>query len=129
MDSPELRSQLWAQANHITWTFPANELTLPGQPLTMEWFDGVDGDFYIPEPFRKLYPGKFPEEAALFIGEHGALLLPHGSGPQLLPREKFASTERLQAKAENHYHSFVNSILDNTPLSPPSTSPAPCPKP
>jgi predicted dehydrogenase len=116
LDSPELRSQLWPQANHITWTFPANDLTLPGQPLTVEWFDGVDGDFYIPEQVRKLYPhGKFPEEAALFIGEHGALLLPHGSGPQLLPREKFASVERLKPKGENHYHSFVNSILDNTP--------------
>ena len=42
------------------------------------------------------------------------LLLPHGSGPQLLPRDKFASVARPQVKGENHYHSFVNSILDNT---------------
>jgi hypothetical protein len=116
LDSPERRAQLWAQANHITWTFPGNDLTIPGQPLTVEWFDGVEPDFYIPEEFRKLYPGaRFPEEAAMFIGEDGALLLPHTSGPQLLPREKFESVVRPQVKGENHYHSFANSILDDTP--------------
>ena len=115
LDSAELRAQLWPQANHITWVFPGNDLTASGQPLTVEWFDGVEPDFYIPEEFRKLYPGKFPEEAALFIGENGALLLPHTSGPQLLPKEKFAATPRPEVKGENHYHSFANSILDNTP--------------
>jgi predicted dehydrogenase len=116
LDSPGLRAQLWPQANHVTWVFPGNPLTADGQPLTVEWFDGVDPDFYIPEEFRKLYPGgNFPEEAALFIGENGALLLPHTSGPQLLPREKFASLARPEVKGENHYHGFLNSILDNTP--------------
>ncbi|MCX6879451.1 MAG: Gfo/Idh/MocA family oxidoreductase [Verrucomicrobia bacterium] len=116
LDSPEIRAQLWPRANHITWVLPGNEFTLGGQPLTVEWFDGVEPDFYIPEEFRKLYPGeRFPEEAALFIGENGALLLPHTSGPQLLPREKFAARPRPQVKGENHYHSFLNSILDNTP--------------
>ena len=83
LDGPERRARLWPQANHITWMFPGNDLTLGDGPLTVEWFDGVEPDFYIPEEFRKLYPGaKFPEEAALFIGENGALLLPHTSGPQ-----------------------------------------------
>jgi len=116
LDSPERRAQLWPQANHITWIFPGNELTQGGGPLNVEWFDGVDADFYLPAEFLKLYPGeKFPEEAALFIGENGALLLPHTSGPQLLPREKFASVPRPPVKGENHYHSFINSILDSTP--------------
>jgi len=115
LESAELRAQLWPRANHITWEFPANDLTVAGQPLTVEWFDGVEPDFYIPEEFRKLHQGgNFPEEAALFIGENGALLLPHTSGPQLLPKEKFAATARPQVKGENHYHNFANSILDNT---------------
>jgi predicted dehydrogenase len=114
--SAELQAQLWPRANHVTWTFPGTPLTVAGKDLIVEWFDGVDPDFYIPEEFRKLYPGeRFPEEAALFIGEDGALLLPHTSGPQLLPRDKFAATPRPQIKGENHYHSFANSILDNTP--------------
>lgn len=114
LDSAGLRAQLWPRANHITWVFPGNALTSVGKPLTVEWFDGVDPDFYIPEEFRRLYPGgRFPEEAALFIGENGALLLPHTSGPQLLPREQFATLARPQVKGENHYHGFVNSILDN----------------
>ncbi|MCF7733212.1 MAG: Gfo/Idh/MocA family oxidoreductase [Akkermansiaceae bacterium] len=114
-ESPALRAQLWARADHITWVFPGNELT-GGRELTVEWFDGVEPDFYIPEEFRKLYPGeRFPEEAALLIGEEGALLLPHTSGPQLLPRDKFAKVPRPKTKGENHYHSFANSILDDTP--------------
>ncbi|MCF7730091.1 MAG: hypothetical protein K9N23_00305, partial [Akkermansiaceae bacterium] len=48
-------------------------------------------------------------------GEEGAMILPHTSGPQLLPRDKFAATPRPAVKGENHYHAFVNSILDNTP--------------
>jgi predicted dehydrogenase len=120
LDSPEIRAQLWPRANHITWVLPGNEFTLGGQPLTVEWFDGVEPDFHIPEEVRKLYPGeRFPEEAALFIGENGALLLPHTSGPQLLPREKFAALPRPQVKGENHYHNFLNSILDNTPCESP----------
>jgi hypothetical protein len=120
MESAELRAQLWPQANHITWMFPGNELTAGGQPLPVEWFDGVEPDFYIPEEWRKLHEGgTFPEEAALFIGEDGALLLPHGSGPQLLPRAKLAAVEHPAVKGENHYHSFVNSILDNTPCESP----------
>ena len=50
----------------------------------------------------------------MFIGEDGALLLPHTSGPILLPKEKFATLARPQVKGENHYHNFANSILDNT---------------
>ena len=120
LDSPDLRAQLWPRANHITWVFPGNDLTETGKPLTVEWFDGVEPDFYIPDEFRKLYPGeRFPEEAALFIGQNGALLLPHTSGPQLLPREKFATIARPEVKGENHYHNFINSILDNTPCESP----------
>lgn len=120
LDSPAQRAQLWPRANHITWVFPGNELTVDGRPLAVEWFDGVEPDFYIPEEFRKLYPGaRFPEEAALFIGEDGALLLPHGSGPQLLPREKFAARPRPQVKGANHYHGFLDSILDHTPCESP----------
>jgi len=103
----------------VTWVFPGNELTA-GPTLTVEWFDGIEADFFIPEELRKLYPGKrFPEEAALWIGENGALLLPHGSGPQLLPREQFAEAKRPEVKGENHYHGFANGILDGTPIESP----------
>ena len=61
-----------------------------GDEITLEWFDGVDPAFYPPAEIMKMYPGKeYPEEAAMFVGEKGYLLLPHTSGPMLLPREKF----------------------------------------
>ena len=115
MDSPALRGQLWPQANHITWVFPGNAMTAGGKELTVEWFDGVEPDFQIPEEFRKLYNREFPEEAALFIGEEGALLLPHTGSPKLLPAEKFAAVPKPAVAGSDHYHDFLNSILDNTP--------------
>lgn len=113
--SPARRARLWPRANHLTWVFPGNARTAGGRDLTVEWFDGIDPGFHIPEEHRKLHPGAFPEEAALVIGEEGALLLPHTSGPQLLPRERFATTPRPPVEGSNHYHAFCDSILDGTP--------------
>ena len=119
LDSPELQSPHWPKANHVTWVLPGNALTADST-LTMEWFDGIEPDFYIPEELRKLYLGqRFPEEAALFIGEKGAMLLPHTSGLRLLPIEKFADVKRPQVKGGNHYNDFVTSIFDDSPLESP----------
>ena len=45
-----------------------------------------------------MYPGKeYPQEAAMFVGEDGYLLLPHTSGPILLPREKLGQVPEHRA--------------------------------
>lgn len=116
IDSPERRAQLWPQANHITWQFDGHPAS-GGKPFTVEWFDGVEDDFYPPEEIRRQFPGdRFPEEIAVVVGEHGMLALPHGSGPILLPRDQFADTTRPEVAGESHYHAFINAIRDNTPL-------------
>ena len=38
-DTPERRADTWPQSNHITWTFPGNDLT-DSEVLPVEWFDG-----------------------------------------------------------------------------------------
>ncbi|MFT5104659.1 MAG: putative dehydrogenase [Verrucomicrobiales bacterium] len=99
------RADVWPQADHMTWVFPGNEATEKDE-ITFEWFDG---DFYPPKEVMDLYPGeRFPEEFAMLIGTEGALLLPHGSGPQLLPREKFKAVPRPQLEKRNHYHHFLD---------------------
>lgn len=105
-----LRSvQTWPQSNHITWEFPGNEKT--EGDFKVEWFDGL---FFPPEEIRAMYPypdATYPGEAAMFVGTEGALLLPHASGPLLLPREKFGSRAQPKVEPRNHYHHFVDACL------------------
>ena len=102
------RADVWPQADHITWVFPGNDYTEKDE-ITFEWFDG---DFYPPKEVMDIYPGqRFPEEFAMLIGTEGALLLPHTSGPQLFPKEKFKDVPRPQLEKRNHYHHFLDGCL------------------
>lgn len=107
-DSPARRRDTWPQCDHITWTFPGNDKT-DGDELTVEWFDG---EMFPPEEVRKLSEmEKYPEESAMIIGTEGALLLPHTSGPRLLPSAKFKGYPKAQIPPRNHYHHFVDACL------------------
>lgn len=107
-DSPERRGDTWPQGNHITWMFPGNEQTASAT-LPLEWFDG---EFFPPEEVRALYTGgKYPEEAAMLIGTEGALLIPHGGTPVLLPESKFTDYKYPELEERNHYHHFVDACL------------------
>lgn len=107
-DSPERRGDTWPQGNHITWRFPGNAKTA-SEVLPVEWFDG---EFYPPEEVRALYAGgKYPEEAAMLIGTEGALLIPHGGTPILLPENKFKDDNYPKLEERNHYHHFVDACL------------------
>lgn len=106
--SPARRADTWPQGDHITWQFPANARTDAGG-LTVEWFDGA---FYPPEKIRALYSvEKYPAESAMLIGEKGALLVPHGGTPVLLPEERFKAVQRPALENQNHYHNFVDACL------------------
>ena len=109
-NSRERRADNWPQGDHITWTFPANDL-IEGKELTLEWFDG---EFYPPEPVRKLFSEdltEYPAESAMLTGTEGALLIPHGYPPQLLPEDKFKDVKRPDLPPRNHYHDFVDACL------------------
>ena len=108
-NSPERRADTWPQSNHITWTFPGNDLT-DGKDWLVEWFDG---EFWAPEEIRKLYSvPDYPTESAMIVGHEGALLLASGRGPVLLPEEKFKGVAKPKIAARNHYHNFADSILE-----------------
>jgi len=100
------RRDVWPQSDHITWTFPGTDMTA-GDELTVEWFDGM---FYPPSHIQSMYTGgdTYPGEAAMFIGEKGALLLPHGSGPQLIGVD--AKRPDIHPRV-SHYHHWVEAIL------------------
>lgn len=106
--SSERRADTWPQGDHITWTFPGNDL-IEGRELTVEWFDG---DFYPPKDVRALYSVEdYPTESAMMIGTEGALLHHHGRSPTLLPEKKFESYPRPKFEPRDHYHHFVDACL------------------
>lgn len=109
-NSPERRADTWPQGDHITWTFPGNDLTVDRE-LVLEWFDG---EFYPPDDVRKLYSDDFkeyPPESAMLVGTEGALLIAHGYPPQLIPEDKFKDVQRPQLPPRNHYHHFLDGCL------------------
>lgn len=109
-NSPERRADTWPQGDHIIWTFPGNEKT-GGDELVLEWFDG---EYYPPENIRKLYSEdlkEYPPESSMIIGTEGALLIPLGVPPQLLPEDKFSNVQRPKLPPRNHYHHFVDACL------------------
>lgn len=115
VESKDRFGDTWPQSDHITWTFPGNDNT-EGESLLVEWFDG---EIYPPEDVQALIAEsgfkKYPEEAALVIGTEGALLLPHGSGPMLFPKEKYKGIERPQTGGPTHYHRFVDACIQGKP--------------
>ena len=109
-NSPARRGDTWPQGDHITWTFPGNDKT-GGEELVLEWFDGV---FYPPEHIRKLFSADlaaYPAESSMLVGTEGALLIPHGGVPQLLPGDKFKTVKPPEYPSRNHYHHFVDACL------------------
>ncbi len=107
-DSPERRGDTWPQGDHITWVFPGNKFTA-SKELTLEWFDGL---MYPPEEVRALYSiEKYPAESAMLVGTEGALLIPHGGAPVLLPENKFQDKTLKRLESRNHYHHFVDACL------------------
>ena len=107
-NAADRRADVWPQGDHITWMFPGNDMT-DEDLLPLEWFDG---EFYPPAEIMNLLAGKeYPAESAMLIGTDGALLIPHGGTPVLLPEDKFVNYKSPEFEAGNHYHSFVVACL------------------
>ena len=47
----------------------------------------------------------------MLIGTEGALLIPHGGTPILLPENKFKDDNYPKLEERNHYHHFVDACL------------------
>ena len=101
--------------NHTRYTFPASPFTTPDfvltwsdggkMPDTSSWpLEGADGK-----------PIGLPDQGSLFLGEKGAILLPHVAMPVLLPAKSFADYKIEAAPDGNHYHLFVEACLGGAP--------------
>jgi len=101
----------WANDAIVHFTFPQTAHTVgPAIPIT--WYDGDQ------RPPREavasvLGDKPLPDQGSLFLGEKGALLLPHVAAPELLPADRFTDYPRPKLEEINHWHQFVEAVRGN----------------
>ena len=106
-DGPGCTADMHPVWEIIHYEFPGTEYTA-GKTLRLTWYDGGR------QPDASLVPlegRRLPEGGSIFIGEKGTMLLPHFSGPQLFPREKFRDYKRPKLPGRDHYVQWVNACL------------------
>lgn len=98
------------EKNLVHYEFPGTQYTT--ETMVWKWYDGA---FAPPKPETLGLPKetKLPVQGALFVGEHGHLLLPHIGEPVLMPQEKFADLKRPELTNNNHYHQWVDACRGN----------------
>jgi predicted dehydrogenase len=110
--TPGSRGPLWGEKRVVEMIFPGTEYTT-GKTVQLTWHDGG----IEPDRSKIKLPknvAQFPKSATCWIGEHGAIFKNYGSGrPVVLPEEKFpAEKYPADLKPQNHYHDWVDAILE-----------------
>jgi len=101
---PARCNELWPLWQEVAYEFPGTPLTA-GKTLKATW---LDGNHWPSADVHALFENHaWPEECAIFIGENGHLMLPHCSGPQLFPSEKFKTFPRPKLPHIDHYQSWA----------------------
>ena len=101
--------------NETRFTFPAGKYTTDGFVLT--WYDGGKMPDTSAWPLEGADGTRMalPGQGSIFLGEKGAILLPHVAMPTLLPVKDFAGATIEAAPNGNHYHLFVDACLGGAP--------------
>lgn len=108
------------EKNQVDYEFPGTKYTT--QTLRWTWLDGAAAPpsaadlaeaFTGSENAAKtaILDFKMPGQGALFIGEEGAMLLPHVAEASLFPKEKFQDYKAPEVENGNHYHEWVDACL------------------
>ena len=110
--TPGSAGALWGKQRIVEMIFPGSDLTV-GKTVQLTWHDGG----MEPDRTRIQLPkgvDKVSKSATCWIGEHGAIFKNYGgSKPIVLPEEKFpAENYPADLKPQNHYHDWVDAILD-----------------
>ncbi|HNS00553.1 MAG TPA: Gfo/Idh/MocA family oxidoreductase [Planctomycetota bacterium] len=103
--APARRSETWPTWEIVQYEFPGTDLTA-GKTIKIVWSDGGK---YPRRRVKLVLGGKdFPTQGALFLGEDGALLLPHGGDAKLLPEKKFKDRGMPAPPPADHYLAWVD---------------------
>jgi len=109
--TPGSSGALWGERRIVELVFPGTEITA-GDTVTLTWHDGD----LRPDTSRiKLPKGieQVPVSGTYWIGERGAIFKNYGGGrPFVLPEEDFPAEKYPRFKGQDHYHDWVDAILE-----------------
>lgn len=95
-------------ANTVEYEFPGTSHTT--ETLRWTWSDGSSAP---PKVEHKFLPAdvNLPGQGSLFIGENGAMLLPHIAAPRVYLADSNEPFTNPDAGSANHYHQWVDACL------------------
>jgi predicted dehydrogenase len=97
----------WPVQSRIHYVFPGTAVTA-GNTVDFWWYDGEEP---VPQAVVDQVGGKVPGSGVVFLGTEGAILLPHVGEPALYPADRFAARTMPQVAPRDHYHEFVDAVL------------------
>lgn len=105
-EGPSATEESFPEKSIVHYVFDGTEHTA-ADPFPVTWYDGGNKP---PESLEEQLGQSLGDNGSLYIGEEGMLLVNHGSGPQLLPREKFADVDRGEYEGRSHYHQWRDAV-------------------
>jgi predicted dehydrogenase len=104
-----INPQTWPVGETVSYIFPATEFTA-NKTMPLTWHDGGHP---LPAEVTAMFPAgmKAFTGGSVFLGEGGAIALPHVGMPVLLPADKFTDHTIEEVKGESHYHAWVDAAL------------------
>jgi predicted dehydrogenase len=98
----------WAMDSRIHYMFPGTPFTARNT-VEITWYDGASKP---PAEIRALAEGDdLPETGSIFVGTHGALVLPHWARPLLYPDKKFKDFIYPNVESGDHWGEFIEACL------------------
>jgi predicted dehydrogenase len=107
---------MWAASRAVEFEFSGAEHSVGGE-VKLTWLDGE----YTPELAKIAIPlpkgiSKMPPSGGLWIGEKGTIFKPYGARPFVTLNDGSAFTQYpADLGKRDHYHDWVDAILDNRP--------------
>jgi len=109
--TPGSSGPLWSRQHIVELIFPGTPMTA-GKTVQLTWHDGD----LRPDVSRIALPKgieKVPLSGTFWIGEHGSIYKTYGSArPFVLPEENFPTEKYPRLLPRNHYHDWVDAILE-----------------
>lgn len=106
-DHTGMNDEVWPAQTSVRYKFPGTEYTT-GDTIAISWDDGGRlpsvGDSGVPKNTA------LPRSGSLFVGEEGAMVLPHVGAPSLYPNAKFNDYDYEVDPGQDHYHGWVDGI-------------------